>query len=238
MSFTVYALFDEREPDAIRYVGFSFDPEKRFYAHIGEAQRSHAKSYRLNWIRKVMAEGSLVHWKALQTFDTAEEAALAEIASIKWHLANGHRLTNGTIGGEGANGFGGSLNPDARARTNASHRTPEYKAKRSVQSSDYWADEENREKQRVAMQAWHTVEDVMVKNARINKIRVAVTGRKYSEESRAKMRAAKLGKPQMPRTEEWKAKISAAQKGKKRRPWTSEERVKIMAARQRSKTGV
>lgn len=49
-------------------------------------------------------------------------------------------------------------------------------------------------------------------------------GQVYSQESREKMRLAKLGKPQMARTPEWKAKIAAAQAGKKRRPWTAEER--------------
>lgn len=52
----------------------------------------------------------------------------------------------------------------------------------------------------------------------------------YTAETREKMRQAKLGKPQMPRTPEWKAKIAAAQKGKKRRPWTDAERARHMAS--------
>jgi hypothetical protein len=236
MPYTVYALFDEREPDAVRYVGFSVDPEKRFYSHLGEAQRSQQRSHRLNWIRKVSADGPFVHWRTLLVVETADAAALAEIASIKAHLDAGHQLTNGTEGGEGVQGFGGVLSPEALARRTAAMATPAYLARRSEQSTEYWASEGKREYQRLAMEAFWQSPEGQAQRARNSATNTRIqTGQKRSPEAREKMRLAKLGKPGTPRTDEWKAKIAAAQKGKPRRPWTDKERVRHMAGMNREK---
>jgi hypothetical protein len=238
MPYTIYALFDEREPEVIRYVGFSRQPESRYQNHLGEARVASVdvKSHRLNWIRKVQREGARVLWRTLAITETADEAATMEIALIERCLLEGHRLVNGTKGGEGVQGFGGVLSIEAMARRNASQQTPEYKAQRSADSARYWSVGETREQQREAMKTfWASDEGVQVKQQVSKKARITQTGRKYSDESREKMRVAKLGKPQMPRTEEWKAKIAAAQKGKKRRPWTPEERERHMRGMNREK---
>lgn len=65
---------------------------------------------------------------------------------------------------------------------------------------------------------WHATEDAKI--ARVEKIRDAVTGVTKSPVARARMRAAKLGKPR-PHTVAWNAKIAAAQKGRAR-PYVAE----------------
>ncbi len=236
MPYTIYALFDEREPSAIRYVGFSRQPESRYQGHLGEAKHSKARSHRVNWMRKVLREGARVLWRTLATTETADEAAALEILTIQRCLNDGHCLVNGTEGGEGVQGFGGVLSEEAQARRNAALQTPEYKAQRSADSSRYWSVGETRAQQAEKMRAfWSTPDGEATKRQVADKTRVKQTGRKYTAESREKMRQAKLGKPQMPRTEEWKAKIAAAQKGKTRRPWTDEERVRHMASMNRAK---
>ena len=61
----------------------------------------------------------------------------------------------------------------------------------------------------------YSVDNVDIKTNRENCIE-GNAGRTKTAEARAKMAAAKLGKPQMKRTPEWIAKISASNKGQKR----------------------
>lgn len=237
MPFTVYALFDEREPDAIRYIGFSGNPTSRFRTHVKLALRHpDSQSYKDNWLRKVLAEKARPLWRTLAIVETLQEAAEIEIALIRHAKDAGHPLTNCTDGGEGAEGYGGFLTPEVRDRVTAAHRTPEYRAKRSEQSTQYWLPQETREQHRAFMQSfWQSPEgdELRRKNSEFAKTQCAspdYKGGPRTPEAREKMRQAKLGKPGVPRTEEWKAKIAAAQKGKKRRPWTAEERERHMAA--------
>lgn len=238
MPFTIYALFDEREPEAVRYIGFSRSVERRLKSHLYAAQHDE-RSHKASWIRSVLAAGARVLWRTLSVVDTAEAAAQTEIAAVADHLARGCRLTNGTSGGEGVQGFGGVLAPEAAARKAESMRTPEYRELRSEHSRRYWSSQESRDEHRVKMEAfWASPEGEAAKkaNSEFTKAQLAnpdYKGGPRTPESREKMRQAKLGKPGPPRTEEWKAKISAAQKGKTRRPWTAEERERHMAARAR-----
>lgn len=234
MSYTVYALFDARESDVVRYIGFSRNFEKRFVAHLDEARKSLAKSHRLNWLRKV---GCRVCVRPLVIVASAEEAAVLEIKAILSYRAANHPLVNGTEGGEGIQGFGGRLSEEALNRRNISLNNPEYLAKRSGQSTEYWASEETREQQRQAMQShWSGAEGETHRQANIEANKRIQTGLKRSPEAREKMRQAKLGKPQMPRTKEWAAKISAAQKGIKRGPRTPEQQARHTAAMQNPET--
>ncbi len=231
MTYTIYALFDEREPDAVRYIGFSCNPESRFRSHVYTARHGKELSYRANWLRKVLDDGARPMWRALAVVDSAEIAAQVEIAAIADHFERGHRLTNGTDGGEGAPGYGGHLTPEALARRTETFRSDERRALQSKLSSLYWSSGESREQQRKAMKEfWDSPESNILREANRETSRKQMTGVKRSAESREKMRVAKLGKAGTPRTAEWKAKIAAAQKGKKRRPWTDEERARHMAS--------
>lgn len=240
LTYTVYALFDEREPTVIRYVGFSRYAEKRVNGHLDEARRSSGGSHRLNWIRKVIREGSSVGWRVLETFDIAEAAAIAEIKYIKEFLATGHPLVNGTEGGDGVQGYGGQLAPEALARRNETMNSPEYLIKRSRLSIEYWSDEEKRKQQSEAMlEHFATPEGDAQREVIVETNKLVQTGLKRSDEAKEKMRQAKLGKPHArQRTPEWNLKIALAQIGKKRRPWTEEERARHKAGQNHEKMSV
>ena len=231
MTFTIYALFDEREPEVVRYIGFSRRPSDRLQEHLQEARYSQKYSHRLHWLRKVISDNARVEWRSLVVVETAEEAAIAEIAAIKDHREAGHPLCNGTDGGEGIQGFGGVLSPDALARKAATISTPEWSAQRSELSSRYWSSEETRDQHRKAMEAyWLTQEGLALREkcSTLAKAQLAdpnYTGGPRTESAREKMRDAKLGKPHArQRTAEWNAKISAAQKGIKRGEWSEERK--------------
>ena len=93
----IYALVDPLTAE-VRYVGRANDLHRRMYAHIYNAKHGQ-KSYKANWIRKVLASGKrpeiLIietcnenNWRAAETF---------WIASLR---AAGFRLTNNSDGGE------------------------------------------------------------------------------------------------------------------------------------------
>jgi hypothetical protein len=236
MTYTVYALVDEREPEIVRYIGFSKDPSNRLKAHLSGVRHSKGHSHKLGWMRKVLSDQARILWRTLTVVDSDTAAAQAEIAAIRDHLEMGHPLTNGTEGGEGADGWGGVLTPEARAKSVAFQRTKENRAARAETSSRYWSTEETRDHQREQMEAfWRSPEGeaLRVQNSEFTKAQVqdpSYLGGPRTPEARAKMRAAKLGKPGVPRTAEWRAKLSASQKGKTRRPWTDEERARHAAA--------
>lgn len=63
----------------------------------------------------------------------------------------------------------------------------------------------------------------------------ALKGKKFTEEHKAKLSAARKGKKRKPHSEETKVKISAAHKGKKRKPHSEEHKAKISASRKGQK---
>lgn len=235
MTYTVYALFDVRELDCIRYIGFSKDPETRFKHHLYEALKTSAKSHRLNWIRKVVAEGSSIIWKPITVVATADDAAVCERGCIAEYLRVGHPLVNGTEGGEGVQGFGGKLTEEALERRNATMNSPEYLTKRGEQSSDYWSDESAREHQREKMEAWwaspesDNLRKVTSERSKIQMADPEYRAKLHSEEARKKMSDFMTGRPH-PHTPEWNARISEALTGLKKPGWTPEVRARHMAA--------
>ncbi len=203
MAYTVYALYDAREPGAVRYIGFSSDPQKRLGEHLTEVRKISKVTRKLTWLRQILSEGITPSWRVLDNAETITAAAGIERIRIKEYRELGHSLTNGTHGGDG---------------------------------STAWAKQETRDQQKkVMLDHWASPEGELHRQQNVEANKRIQTGRKRSDESREKMRLAKLGKPQMPRTEEWKAKIAAAQAGKKRRPWTDEERARHMAGMNREK---
>lgn len=122
----IYALSDPRTSD-IRYVGWSLNPHKRLKAHINQAKRG--GTHKSHWIQQLMAEGlrPLMHIVESGTGDYEE----AERRWIAYYKNQGYRLTNLTIGGEGAPGY----NPPAEVRAKMSvaqtgrKQTPESIAK-------------------------------------------------------------------------------------------------------------
>ena len=181
-------------------------------------------------------------WRTLLVVDTADAAAEAEVAFIAQYFSDGHPLVNGTEGGEGVQGFGGHLSEEAAARKRAAMQTPEYLASSAAASLKRWSQPGASDHHRQQMQAFYDTaagklvaerQSALAKSQRADP---NYTGGPTSEAARAKMRAAKLGKPHaVKRTPEWNAKISAAQKGKPR-PQSEEMKAKRAAALARPET--
>ncbi len=205
--YTLYALFDEREPEHVRYVGFTSSTKDRLTGHIAGARREAGKpTYKVSWIRCLLFDGLKPSLRVLETVETLEEAFLREIALISEHKKAGHRLTNSTDGGDASDGL-------------------------------YWGNPEARERQRQAMEShWSGPEGEEHRRLNVEANKRVHTGSKKSPEAREKMAEAKRGKPGVPRTEEWKKRIGDKQRGTKRRSWTSEERERRTASMNKPET--
>jgi predicted GIY-YIG superfamily endonuclease len=94
---SVYALVDPS--GEIRYVGVTKNPDSRIVGHVHEAQRTTKNSYKLNWIRSVLASGQLIEARLLE--ENVAKPMERECYWIKRLKTEGHRLTNLTSGGDG-----------------------------------------------------------------------------------------------------------------------------------------
>ena len=94
---SIYALFDPRQPEVVRYVGKTCKkPETRRTRHVGEARRG-IKNHRGCWIRSLLADGIVPGVRLL-----------AEVPSSDWQKQEQtfialyrDTLANSTDGGEG-----------------------------------------------------------------------------------------------------------------------------------------
>lgn len=220
MAVTIYGLFDPREPDAIRYVGFSSNPSKRLWAHINEAKSSDQHTHKLSWMRRLLSEGVRPELKTLDICASLDAAGVREIQLIAELRAAGHRLTNGTDGGDGTALW-----------------TEKMRRSRGEISAAYWEDEEQRQRQKQAMQAFYATPEGQAERERRRLIGAEAAKRRvYSPEQYESQRIARLGKPHpLKRTPEWNAKISAAQKGRPR-PQSDELKATRAAAMKRPET--
>jgi len=55
MSYTVYALFDPRDPIHVRYIGFSRKAESRVRHHISVAKKGKGHTNKCNWLKELVA---------------------------------------------------------------------------------------------------------------------------------------------------------------------------------------
>ena len=105
MSF-VYALVEESSPEDYRYIGRTSErAHRRLGKHLSAAKTG--DNYVHRWIRKVQAEGGKVSLVILEDGLTFEESGLREIALIAKCKKEGYRLTNISLGGDGALGHKG-----------------------------------------------------------------------------------------------------------------------------------
>src|SRR5271157_2391608 len=98
----IYALCDPRQPDTVRYVGYSIDPEARLKEHMKDAP--HGNTHKDNWLKKLRREGVR---PIIQILETCQNKAWQERERfwIEKMLSDGHDLTNTLSGGEGGNPF-------------------------------------------------------------------------------------------------------------------------------------
>lgn len=103
----IYALFDPREPERIRYIGqTTLTIQQRRDAHVYSAVKQNNQWYRDHWIRKIISEDVEPQVRLLLEGDwTPSELDNHEIAAIARYKMLGHPLTNMTAGGYGFRGM-------------------------------------------------------------------------------------------------------------------------------------
>src|SRR5688572_5293479 len=85
----------------VRYVGKGDSLKARLRQHIYEAKTANIKSHKCDWIRSVLKKGGR---PIIQVDEMVLDGACwkeAEQRRIAHYQANGCKLTNGTIGGDG-----------------------------------------------------------------------------------------------------------------------------------------
>lgn len=97
---TIYALFDPREPDRVRYVGKTdASIATRLIQHLQQA-RSGIQSHRCKWIRSLLCLGQQPRIRLIESV-SKESWQTRERFWIRHFRDSGHPLTNGSAGGDG-----------------------------------------------------------------------------------------------------------------------------------------
>lgn len=196
----IYALSDPAAAGGkIRYIGkaMRYRIRIRFKRHLEEAMESARRNHRLNWIRAVLASGTVPVMTILETGEGAGWVA-AERRWIRHFREAGADLVNMTDGGEGVPGAVPSAETCAKLKA---AWTPERRARMHARMAGHETSPETRERMRLAQ-----------------------LGKKASPEARAHMSAAHMGLDNHRRgyrfSAETRAKMSATRRGRKASPET------------------
>lgn len=116
----IYTLSDPRAPEAIRYVGKTCrKPEYRLKGHLHYA-RGPANTKLTCWIRSLLKDNVLPAIGIIDVGSPEEDWAEAERKWIAHYRTLGHRLVNGTDGGEG--GLGHIVSAETRDKISMSNK--------------------------------------------------------------------------------------------------------------------
>lgn len=196
----IYGLTDPRTQQ-LRYVGKANNPNHRYKGHLAEISRT----YKSNWVASLRNQNKVPEMVILEEVPKTEWEE-AEIWWIAYAKSLGAKLTNKCTGGGISDGYRGHKHPpETIARMSEIKKgkvfDPDHKAKIAAKRKAAW---ERREA--------------------VNGTKA--TGRKHTEETKAKMRAnsARKGKPcseanlkalrERVITEETRAKLSNSLKGR------------------------
>jgi len=202
-STSIYILRDPRDK-AIRYVGKTVDPKKR-YQHW--KRESEDDTWKANWFRCLIEAGECFIMEIVEVVPSGGNWAEAERRWIKYYRDMGCDLTNLSDGGEGEPGR--VLSQESRDKLSRSligHPvSPETIEKLRVAKQKQLSDPEYVNRHRQGLVTW---------------------SRELSPEKRAKVEAnLSLGR-NAPKTEEWKTRMAISNRGK----LTPEERRKSISA--------
>jgi hypothetical protein len=221
---SIYALADPRD-GRVRYVGKAADVTRRLQNHLTPGALRRVRHV-ARWLAGLLAAGLR---PTVTILETVADGADWQEAERRWIAHHGRDvLTNLTDGGEGGATYGRRGKPwtDAqRIRYRVTRkgmkmppRSSEVKAKMGAAIREHWrlvALAGGKKKGRTGGQSEETKQ----------KISLAHKGKRLSAEHRAKLSAAKRGKPSpkrgVPLGAAQKAKMSATLKG---RPWTVAQR--------------
>ncbi len=189
----IYVLRDPRFEylNQVRYVGWTFDVNRRLRDHIKSARREY--TYRAKWIKKLETLGlkpilEIIDIGYGETWQAVEQRWIAYYRDLV-----GDRLTNTTTGGDGVPGWVPS--DETKAKIAAAHR-----GRRGHRHAP-----ETIEKMKAARKLQVFSEETK------HKISESKKGKKLSPEHLENMRLRQTGRVH---TEETKQKISAAHKGR------------------------
>ena len=97
----IYTLVDPLDIFHVRYVGYSCDPFIRVQGHILEARTNPGKSYKINWINKLLAANRKPMVILVDRAESRIDVGYMEMTWIYAMWLEGHNLTNENDGGEG-----------------------------------------------------------------------------------------------------------------------------------------
>jgi predicted GIY-YIG superfamily endonuclease len=101
----IYALSDPRTPENYRYIGITYDLEKRMHQHLAFYSRQ-KHSHKNHWINSLINQEISPIMIKLGEYKSKKEVFDAEISTIKILKEKGFNLTNVLPGGQGGAGFG------------------------------------------------------------------------------------------------------------------------------------
>lgn len=107
----IYVLYDPREPDNYRYVGFTNNIKRRLKAHFDEVKKYNKcpelfKTYKINWINSLLNENIKPEMKIIEEFLCDRKTiGEKEIYYGEKFLNEGHKLTNTAEFGYCGNNF-------------------------------------------------------------------------------------------------------------------------------------
>lgn len=199
----IYALNDPFT-GMTRYVGKAKDPVYRLRQHLETAQKE--KTHKARWISLLLSEGLKPNLEILDEVPVSEWPQW-EVAYIQFFREAGFDLVNGTSGGEGV-----EMTSETRAKMSASSlgkpKSTEARANMCLAQAgennpNFGKPAHNRGK--------HPSAETKAKQS------IALTGRKHSEDHKAKISASLNEEPPFlgkTHSEESRAKISASQKAR------------------------
>lgn len=231
---SIYALKDPRT-DAVRYVGWAFDPTRRLANHIKDARKS--QTYKARWIRQLLALEMQPVCVVMEI--GAGDWATAERRWIAHFRAQGAALTNATDGGDGMPGYVWTDAQRERLRRRVftgEHRLRISNAKRGAPLSEDHKRKVSSSKKGVPLSdaarerlvSLHVGKPLSDEHKA--KISEALRGHTVSDETRARQSETRKGRKGRPLSEAAKEKLSRERTGKVGTPWTDEHRQKVVAA--------
>jgi hypothetical protein len=188
MEWSIYVLYDPREPDVVRYVGWTENVEKRKRSHVTRARNGRDKTRCGNWKRSLLRDGLEPGFRVVETGSGGdwEEAERRWIAFYR--ATDAGKLTNLAEGGGGSKGCTWKLTSETKERQRAA-------------ALGRTMSEASRLKSSVAKKGKKQSPEHVAKRA------AALRGKKRSPEAAARSAAGHVG---LKHTEEAKIKIGAA----------------------------
>lgn len=187
----IYELRDPRDTECKpRYVGITTKSlHYRLRMHINTSNSSKNNNYRVNWIRKLLKSNIIPTIHLIEEVFGWGYACECEKYWIKEFKEQGYKLTNSTLGGEGAFGIKLSKETRLKLRLKALNRVVSKETGEKISKSNKGRKNSKESIQKaVCSRSWykHSQETK-------NKISIANKGRIRTEKTRMQMSASKKG---------------------------------------------